>query len=269
MRYFKRISTEDLKNKIEKALNTDSCDGDITNLNKKVSKDLSKVKFDMENVTDAEGYAFGPKKLIGYQTLDNGLTFLGVAAGGDWEIPIFFMIYWDGESLRGYIPTNGNIWNTDTKQAYGNDEEKDIANAKKRFGLDIESTESLDYSEANEKEILEDLMEHFETKDEAEGFLGASMYPPNIETIYKGLGIKPIEERIEKLCWYGSCENEGYELFSATCGLCYQMNGIGDHGEKCETLYQWAKELAEESRQWCEAEDPEALKEVTKGNWGY
>ena len=38
---------------------------------------------------------------------------------------MFFIIYWDGKKLRAYVPTDGNPWNTDTKEAYGNDEEKD------------------------------------------------------------------------------------------------------------------------------------------------
>lgn len=116
-------------------------------LNSKVSKDLGKVQFDFENV-DANGWMADPsgggmplkeddpmRGLIGLHTLENGLTFCGVRAGGDWEKPVFFIIYWDGKSLRGYIPEGGNPFNTATMQAYGNDEEADANNKLKLYGL--------------------------------------------------------------------------------------------------------------------------------------
>lgn len=80
-----------------------------------VAKDLSKVQFDWEN------YEAGP-----IQTLANGLTFTLCHAGGDWEWPISFILYWDGKSIRAYIPSAGNHWNKKTKQAFGNDEDVDI-----------------------------------------------------------------------------------------------------------------------------------------------
>lgn len=104
------------------------------NLTPKIASDLKKCEFDMENVDCKSGYD-GADKIAGFRTLPNGLTYLGVSAGGDWESPIFFIIYSDGKHLRAYMPKDGNPWNTDTKQAYGNDEESDNKNAKKRFGV--------------------------------------------------------------------------------------------------------------------------------------
>ena len=96
-----------------------------------------KVKFDWEN------YSFDPDDrlpgLMGINTLPNGLTFFGAWAGGDWEHPVFFIVYWDGKRLRAYIPEEGNPWNTDTNEAYGNayaeDDEVNLdrVNAKKRY----------------------------------------------------------------------------------------------------------------------------------------
>lgn len=90
----------------------------------KLRKDISKVTFDFENyeMTQQSGYC----DLCGYHTLDNGLTFLGVGAGGDWEFPVFFIIYYDGKNLRGYIPENGNVYNKITKTAFGSENESDI-----------------------------------------------------------------------------------------------------------------------------------------------
>ena len=91
-----------------------------------------------------KGYGFYPVEdmpydeakegeFLGFQTLDNGMNYLGMMAGGDWEYPVYFVIYWDGRNLRAYIPTEGNLWNTKAKIAYGNDEEDGI-NILKRFG---------------------------------------------------------------------------------------------------------------------------------------
>ena len=92
-----------------------------------IHKDLSKIIFDQENCDADEdertqdGTIYD---LVGYHTLDNKLTFLGVVAGGDWESPLFYIIYWDGKKLRGYIPTEGNPWNKETKTAYGSEMER-------------------------------------------------------------------------------------------------------------------------------------------------
>jgi len=119
-RHFVRISEEELAKKIENAYQKADggyhCWRDLTG---QVEKDLSKCEFDLENVATGPG-DFGPSGLMGYQTLDNGFTFRGMCAGGDWESPVFFIIYWDGKKLRAYIPIDGNPWNTDTKMAYGN-----------------------------------------------------------------------------------------------------------------------------------------------------
>lgn len=114
---------------------------DYASLTPTISSDLRKVHFDTENMTD-KGYNLRPgsdeEKYMGLTTLENGLTYLGVSAGGDWEWPVFFAIYWDGKKLRGYIPEDGNPWNTDTNMAYGNDEKADVINARKR-GYDVDS----------------------------------------------------------------------------------------------------------------------------------
>jgi len=101
---------------------------DYRALENKVAKDL-KVDFDLENV----GENYIPKNIIGVHVLPNGLVYRGIMAGGDWEHPLFWIVYWDGRRLRAYIPTDGNPYNTDTMQAYGNDPEADGKNIGKRY----------------------------------------------------------------------------------------------------------------------------------------
>ena len=76
----------------------------------KLQKDLSKISFDFEN------YEIDPNVHL---TIF-GVPYLRCFAGGDWEIPIRFFIYFDGKDLRGYIPTKGNTFNRKTKEALGN-----------------------------------------------------------------------------------------------------------------------------------------------------
>lgn len=105
-------------------------------------KDLKKVEFDFENYETGineddpahqqeiltskitRGFMNYP---CGYYVLPNNMPVLFINAGGDWETPICFAIYFDGKKLRGYIPKAGNIWNRKNKSAFGNDEDEDVA----------------------------------------------------------------------------------------------------------------------------------------------
>lgn len=118
-------------------------------LTDQVVKDLYKVDFDSENVmVDPEFYRrrdeMNYADYVGLHTLDNGLSYLGVLQGGDWEIPVFFILYWDGSKLRGYVPEEGNLWNTNTKKAYGNDPYSDEINFKQR-GFSSEEDAEYDF----------------------------------------------------------------------------------------------------------------------------
>lgn len=96
-------------------------------LMEKLAPDLSKVVFSAENC-DWTGEEFGPEEIMGYHKLDNGLEYFGVAAGGDWEMFLFFIIYTDGKKLRAYIPTYGNSFNAEAGTAIGSefDSEKGV-----------------------------------------------------------------------------------------------------------------------------------------------
>ena len=109
--------------------------------------DLEAVQFDTENREWQKKEAYeGFEAVTGFNTTPGGLTYLGVAAGGDWECPLLYVLYWDGQELRGYVPRGGNTWNTDTMTAYGSEGDKldseeeaekaNAANLKRRFGVD-------------------------------------------------------------------------------------------------------------------------------------
>lgn len=79
-----------------------------------IYKDISKITFDLENFT------FGDfDDHLKFETLENGLSVFWCCAGGDWETPVHFIIYHDGQRFRGYVPTNGNTFHKKSKCAYG------------------------------------------------------------------------------------------------------------------------------------------------------
>lgn len=102
---------------------------DITPEKETVRNDLSNINVDFENVEsfdseDSYDHLPGLEALDGYEMIgdgDSAFPVLWCAGGGDWELPLVFILYMgaNGE-LRGYIPENGNAYNHDEKAAYGN-----------------------------------------------------------------------------------------------------------------------------------------------------
>lgn len=97
----------------------------------KIGDDLKKVDFDFENCNmELEGEFGNP--ILGLRRLyvaGGYLNFIGMSAGGDWEWPVYFIVYLDqdGKTFRAYVPKEGNTWNHKIKQAFGNDEDADAA----------------------------------------------------------------------------------------------------------------------------------------------
>jgi hypothetical protein len=162
-------SVADCNNNAIEFLKENRLYGALKQLTPEIEKDLKKVQFDDENCEWEKGEGFcGCEKITGFQTLPNGLTYLGVTAGGDWETPLFYIVYWDGEKLRGYIPTAGNFWDTDTKTAYGSEEDCDgitdgekaaEENVQKRFG--VSGLEQL--GDMDTDAVLEDIQSRIES----------------------------------------------------------------------------------------------------------
>lgn len=257
-RTFAPISIEDLKVKLD-AANADGYHELISLLGNDI-----KVSFDLENVADSPK-DFGPSSIIGFHTEASGLTYCGIAAGGDWEHPVFFIVYWDGKKLRGYVPTEGNPWNTDTKSAYGNDDEADAKNAHKRWP-DLYDGSEIDTGdfEFNPELIRKDITERITPKVKAKSAPKNQPALPVARTVPVSQSLssaRTLQERIESLIYFG-IGDEAFELFQQTCSLCYSMHGLGVVG-KAEILCSWAEEMAYESKSYAE---PDA--ETGKGIWG-
>ena len=84
-----------------------------SDMNKTLQKDLAKVSFDWENAEEAWS-----EELLDH--LPDGTALLWCYAGGDWEIPVHFVIYIDpSNKLRAYIPSEGNTYCHHCKTAWG------------------------------------------------------------------------------------------------------------------------------------------------------
>ena len=141
----KNLTIEDLKNLVGKydglhyALYENPADDDI-----------SSVNFDTENMEQfGTEYSYnhlpGLENLDGYEMLgkegESAFPVLWVAAGGDWELPLVFILFIgeDGK-LHGYVPEDGNAYNHEKKAAYGNNDGDPVYGDKEdaRYVFDVE-----------------------------------------------------------------------------------------------------------------------------------
>ena len=99
-----------------------------------VLSDLSEVDFDTENCDFYENKLYRK---------DDVYYLLGTA-GGDWEVPLIFVVYWDGENYRGYIPKRGNAVNLANMSAFGNDKELELKILKRIFDIECEEDDIVD-----------------------------------------------------------------------------------------------------------------------------
>jgi len=275
-RNFAPIEIDALKKKIDAVMGDEGAHA----LVEKLGDDL-KVEFDLENVAYS-AKDFGPKALMGYHTEANGLTYCGFCAGGDWEFPVFFLVYWDGKKLRGYVPTEGNPWNATTKQAYGNDEDKDGKDAHKRWPDKFEKGPVEVHSFNHDPMLIQkDFLARIlpvgvtaapVTKAPKVPKLPPHQAPPRPKPLpakkpIDEFKIKTLQERVESLVYYGDSD-EGTELFQQTCALVYKLNGLGMTG-KAEIAAAWAEEMAHESRVWSENHGEDLSQCATiRGYWG-
>lgn len=114
-------------------------------------KDFKKIEVDLENVDWIQGESYMYGEMTGFQNIDD-FNFIGVGGGGDWEFPVYFILYLDEKGLRCYIPKNGNAYNKKRKAAFGNYEVDDDGNETDEFLEDSEIEEMIDF-EAMKQDI--------------------------------------------------------------------------------------------------------------------
>lgn len=93
--------------------------------------DLKHIHFDLENMWFQFKYGYSHQfSPYGYSigiinpslnSDDEFFNAMHVVAGGDWELPVCFLIYWDGIKFRGHIPIKGNVFNPVSNTAFGSE----------------------------------------------------------------------------------------------------------------------------------------------------
>ena len=57
--------------------------------------------------------------LKGFYELESGVSVIGMELGQVEHHPVYAVMYHDGQEFRGYIPREGNVYNRETKAAFG------------------------------------------------------------------------------------------------------------------------------------------------------
>jgi hypothetical protein len=99
-----------LREKLTKWARNESWDSDATYDEMIHLADLPQgIDFDFENCY-----------FEGFQQTPSGIEYLCGCAGGDWEHPVVFIVYWndDDDSPIMYIPKGGNVVDWENKRAY-------------------------------------------------------------------------------------------------------------------------------------------------------
>lgn len=134
------------------------------------------VFFDTENVMAERAYLTGDKKQA-YPVV------IG-AAGGDWEIPVCFAIYWDApsERVRLYIPKEDfNFFNREYMTAYGSEE-----NTSFEVNPDVKSGELMDREMEKQSKYSEEKIRQLTIKS-LEMYLAQNPYG----ILTDGVGLEP------------------------------------------------------------------------------
>jgi hypothetical protein len=125
---------------------------------------VGSLEVDTENLSGSSK-DFGEPDFVGFHTLPNGLTYLGICMGGDWETPMYTCIFHDGgDTVYEVIPEDGNTFNTATHAAYGNDQAADAENITIRIikgqyaGVDIDDMPTTKDDTEEAMEVLGDTL---------------------------------------------------------------------------------------------------------------
>ena len=81
-------------------------------------KDVHKINFDFENCGETD--EFYDEDIANHRQLKDGTAIIWGYAGGDWELPVQFVLYLDPKNkVRAYVPSDGNVYCHKCKCAIG------------------------------------------------------------------------------------------------------------------------------------------------------
>ena len=117
-----------------------------------IEKDWSKIDFSTENMD-----------VIAEKITPDGVPYLLIRAGGDWEAPLQCIVYFDGRKLRGYVPKDGNSYNHRAKASFGNNDD-DAEVATKQFGKPFQQGDGYYGAEPDMALVEQDIAKRIEAK---------------------------------------------------------------------------------------------------------
>lgn len=173
---------------------------DLYTIKNKLERDF-KVQFDLENQCEFKETDFSVADKEGYIQINGTWMYIGWA-GGDWENPVYFVLYLSPKGkLRAYIPNEGNCYNKKYMMAYGNNDDDDdviredfdvmIKNITER--IEVEPGPKTDY------DIIRDLRAELEPYGESEGCELGEYIDQLCNIHYDGLSKKFIPHYIDEL----------------------------------------------------------------------
>lgn len=122
------------------------------------NKDVHKINFDFENYGETDG--FYDEAIANHRQLKDGTALIWCYGGGDWEMPVQFVLYIDPKNkVRAYVPSDGNVYCHKCKCAIGSCECDDD---------DTEEQEEYDddwyQNHLNFEQMYQDVCNRIETK---------------------------------------------------------------------------------------------------------
>ena len=109
---------------------------------------LDVINIDMENCYTHPSDIWGicrDKNYLGVDTI-NGLTFFGGMIFGDWQFPLYVIIYWDGTHLRSYVPKRGNQVVLFENEWYALEHEDEDDSYVRKYGFADSSDDTIDFN---------------------------------------------------------------------------------------------------------------------------
>lgn len=96
-----------------------------------VLNDLQRIEFEYDNgaMHRMQNSPHHPDEFMGLHVTETGIPFIGASACGDEEwVEVFFILYFDGVNMRGYVPYYTNTYNPTTDAAFGlnHDDEDEV-----------------------------------------------------------------------------------------------------------------------------------------------
>lgn len=147
--------------------NDDSEDDNLSRILYYMHDAAFKSTIDSGNV----GIDYDTENIMAYFWQKEGIEYIKLVMGGDWEMPVYAILYWSekDKQVKGFFPLDkGNTYNIKEKTAYGSETSSGISIKKVKY--DTPEYEVLETQFEKEREYYEKNYDKMNKKAEIEGF---------------------------------------------------------------------------------------------------